>query len=493
MEDTSHRLYTAAQVRALDACAIGDHGIPGFELMQRAGKAAFDASCERFPDCRNWLVLCGGGNNGGDGYIVALLAREAGFSVSLCSLSPVEKLTGDAATAAAGWLQADGEVNTWPPENIEQYDLVIDAMLGTGLDREVGGRYRDAVEAVTSLDAPLVAIDIPSGLNADSGRVMGCATRAALTITFIGLKRGLVTGCGSDHCGELLFNDLATPDSVRSSIHDSGILVREDYLNYALPVRHLNSHKGDFGHVGVVGGIQGMSGAARLCGEAALRAGAGLVSVATDPQHADVLNLARPELMVHAVENVDDLRSALKRATVLAAGPGIGQQAWSGNLLDFCLDSALPLVVDADGLNLLAGKSPLRRNWVLTPHPAEAARLLGCDTVEVQQDRVGSAQRLAREYDAIVVLKGCGTVIAAADGRYGICPLGNPGMATAGSGDVLTGVIAALLAQGLDAWDAALCGVVAHAAAGDLAAEKIGMRGMLAGDISNFLPHIINP
>jgi NAD(P)H-hydrate epimerase len=259
-----------------------------------------------------------------------------------------------------------------------------------------------------------------------------------------------------------------------------------------LQTRERNSHKGDFGHVAVVGGIRGMSGAARLCGEAALRTGAGLVSVATDAEHAAMLNLVRPELMVHSVRDATELATVLERASVIAAGPGIGQQPWSQQLLTHCLESELPLVVDADGLNLLAKTTFKREDWVLTPHPAEAARLLNCSTASVQQDRVGCAQRLASERNAVVVLKGCGTVIADPHGGYGICPMGNPGMATAGSGDVLTGVIAALLAQGLDCSEAAFGGVVAHAAAGDLAAEQIGMRGMLAGDICNFLARVLN-
>jgi len=313
-----------------------------------------------------------------------------------------------------------------------------------------------------------------------------------LTVTFIGLKRGLVTAAGPDHCGDLVFNNLGTPESIRTSLSDSGIMVREDYLTGRLPARKRDSHKGDFGHIAVVGGLRGMSGAARLCGEAALRTGAGLVSVATDTEHAAMLNLVRPELMVYAVADAAGLETVMKRATVIAVGPGIGQQPWSEQLLTACLESDLPLVVDADGLNLLAGKPLKRRDWILTPHPAEAGRLLSCSTTEVQQDRVGCAQRLARERGAVVVLKGCGTVIADPEGQYGICPLGNPGMATAGSGDVLTGVIAALLAQGLDVFDAAICGVVAHAAAGDLAAEQTGMRGMLAGDISDCLARVLN-
>lgn len=493
MSDVATRLYTAEQVRSLDACAIGKRGIPGHELMKRAGAAVFEAARARFPEARRWLCLCGAGNNAGDGYVIARLARSAGIEVEVCALADIDRLGGDAAKAAADWLGAGGTALPWPLPDDMRADLVIDAMLGTGLDRELGNAYREAVDWTRRLPCPAVAVDIPTGLHADTGCVMGAALRASLTVSFIGLKRGLFTADGPDHCGEVLFDDLGTPADIHVEVPGSGILLRQSSLETLLPLRLRGSHKGHFGHVLVVGGAPGMSGAARLAGEAALRSGAGLVSVGTHPAHASMLNIGCPELMVSAVDAPDDLAAYLDRASVLATGPGLGQARWGHALLTACLESGLPLVLDADGLNLLAGRPCQRGQWVLTPHPAEAARLLQCSTGEIQRDRVEQAVRLAQRYAAVVVLKGCGTVVADAGGRYGICALGNPGMATGGSGDVLTGIIAGFLAQGLDSWEAAQAGVVAHAAAGDRVAAIQGERGMLASDISAALPAVVNP
>jgi NAD(P)H-hydrate epimerase len=299
----------------------------------------------------------------------------------------------------------------------------------------------------------------------------------------------------------VLYDALQTPISVQESITDSGILIRQNIITYLLPRRLRNSHKGSFGWVLGIGGNSQMSGAVRLCGEAALRSGAGKVTLATVPEHAALVNLSCPELMVRGIKKGRELNSLLDQVNACAVGTGLGQTSWSEDLFQTCLKSPAPVVLDADGLNILARRhpagsrqSPLTRgNWILTPHPAEAGRLLDCTAREIQQDRVQAAQRIARAYDAIVVLKGCGTVIARPDGFYAICPLGNPGMATAGTGDVLAGVIAAMLAQGLSAWESAMAGVVAHGRAGDLAAAQSGERGMIASDIIDRLPSVLNP
>ena len=475
------KLYTAHEVREQDNCAIHEFGIAGYDLMKRAGRAVVDHIHEhyladRYPTARHWLVMCGPGNNGGDGYVVATLAAKAGIDVSVCSLVDTAVLKGDAALALKDWQDAGGKVLPWPLVVEAKFDLVLDALLGTGIDREVGGEYRSAIEFLNSLDCPVVAIDIPSGLNADTGCDMGCAVRAQSSVTFVGRKRGMYTADGADYCGNISFDDLSIPAEVAGTITSSGSLVKTGFLHGLLATRKRNSHKGSYGHVLGVGGIEGMSGAIRLCGEAALRSGAGRVTLATDPVHAALVNLSRAELMVKPVAGTDDLLKLVNDAHIIAAGPGLGHTDWSGSLFKVCLDSDAPMVVDADGLNLLAeqGSAITRGNWILTPHPAEAARLLDCKTADIQHDRVTSAQTIARRYNAVVVLKGCGTVIAGPDGEYAICPLGNPGMATAGSGDVLTGIIAALLGQGLSCQEAAIAGVVAHAEAGDLAAQASG-------------------
>jgi len=501
MEASSERLYTAEQMRRLDRSAIDAHGIPGIELMERAGRSVFQGVRSSYPRAGNWLVFCGGGNNGGDGYVVARLAREAGCAATVCALKSPDALSGDAAIAARRWLDAGGETHPWPVGDVSRYDIVVDALLGTGLDRAPEDDYALAIEVMNESGKPLVAVDIPSGLNADTGNVMKLAVAADLTFTFIGHKRGLYTADGPDFCGEIYFSDLQTPDSVRDMINDSGILIRENILEYYLKPRRRNSHKGSYGWVLGIGGNNTMSGAVRLCGEAALRGGAGKVTLATSPEHASLVNLACPELMVRGVRRGKQLQTILSQVSVIVIGTGLGQTSWSENLFKTCMKTSLPIVLDADGLNILARIYPEmgrnralpRGHWILTPHPAEAGRLLGCAPRDVQQDRVGTAIRLADRFDATVVLKGCGTVVADASGRYAICPLGNPGMATAGTGDVLAGVIGALVAQGLDLWQASVCGVVAHAAAGDLAAASIGERGMIASDIIEHLPGVLNP
>lgn len=495
MESSCYKLYTAAQVRGIDHAAIHDMGVAGYTLMCRAGKAVVEAAREVFPEARRWLVLCGPGNNGGDGYVVARLAAAEGIDVDVCSLVDARQLKGDAATAYADWFERGGELMPWPlPANVS-YDLALDALLGTGIDREVRGDFRQAILWLNELDCPKVAIDIASGINADTGCVMGCAVQAKASVSFVGRKRGMYTADGPDHCGQVTFDGLAVPEAARDQFADeAGRLLGAGCLSDVIQPRLRNSHKGHFGHVYAVGGQRGMSGAIRLCGEAALRSGAGLVTLVTDPAHAALINLDRPELMVRAVEDEAEWISELARNDVIALGPGLGNSAWSKALFERCMDATDKMLMDADALNLLSGMSgssrPEREQWVLTPHPAEAARLLECRTGEIQQDRVGAARRLARRFNAVVVLKGCGSVVASPTGDYAICPLGNPGLATAGSGDVLSGIIAALLAQGLSCYDAACAGVASHALSGDLAAEDVGEMAMIAGDIIDYLPEV---
>jgi hydroxyethylthiazole kinase-like uncharacterized protein yjeF len=498
MTDQANRLYTAEQVRRLDKCAIEGHAIPGIDLMERAGGSTFDAARLAFPVARKFLVFCGGGNNGGDGYIVARLAQQAGLEAVVCALKDPAGLQGDAATAAVRWREAGGAVQSWPPDGMEACDLVIDALLGTGLDREPAGDYGAAVDFINQSGKAVVAVDIPSGLNADTGVAMGRAVEADFTATFIGSKRGLFTADGPDHAGDVRFYDLETPQSVRDSEPDCGILIQESLLSELLPKRRRNSHKGSYGWILGVGGNRGMSGAIRLAGEAALRSGAGKVTLATRSEHAALVNLACPELMVRGVEEAGQLQPLLGQVDVVVTGTGLGQTHWSQEMLGACLKSTVPVVIDADGLNLLARISPHPsepggNDWILTPHPAEAGRLLACGSREIQSDRVGAALSLAERYRAVVVLKGCGTVVADPRGRYAICPFGNPGMASAGTGDVLAGVLGAMVAQGLDLWHAAMAGVLAHALAGDLAAAQTGQRGLLATDITDHLPAVLNP
>lgn len=474
----SHDLYTVEQVRALDRRAIDELGVPGFELMRRAAWAGLSSLRRHWPQARRIAVCCGPGNNGGDGFLLASLAREAGLHAEVLALADTAQ--GDAAQARQAWTQAGGSVRRWTPgDALPLADVHVDALYGTGLRRAPEPAVAALVDAINADAAPVLALDVPSGLDADTGRCPGSAIRAELTVSFIAAKRGLHTGQAADHVGRLELDTLGLADELWQGIAPDAQLLRPA----CLPPRMRGAHKGDNGHVLAIGGDHGTAGAIRLCGEAALRAGAGLVSVATRAEHLVALNSARPELMAHAVDGPQALEPLLQRADVLALGPGLGQRAWGHALWLTALDADKPLVLDADGLNLLAHE-PRRfvRAAVLTPHPGEAARLLH-DTIEaVETDRFAAVRALAARHGAVAVLKGAGSLIADPSGRVAVCPWGNPGMATGGMGDLLTGVVAALLAQGCTAWEAACLGVGLHARAGDLAAAQ-GERGLLASDL----------
>ncbi len=492
MTDLPCGLFRAEQVRELDRLAIEEFDVPGYTLMTRAAAAALRELRRCWPHARRLVVLCGTGNNGGDGYVLARLAVEAGLTARVLTLGDQQALIGDAATARNDWMNSGGHAVAFAPDGLDDADVVVDGLLGTGLQRELSGQWREAVEAVNAHAAPVLALDIPSGLHADTGAVLGAAVYSALTVSFIGLKRGLFTGEGPDRCGEVVFDDLGVPAGVYLSVPPAATRIEGDVLRRLLPPRPRGAHKGRFGHVLVVGGDHGMTGAVRMAAEAAARGGAGLVSVATRREHAAAIAAVRPELMCHGVDAAADLHPLLERATVVAIGPGLGQSPWAQRLLGTVLDTDLPLVVDADALNLLAREPGSRGHWVLTPHPGEAARLLGTSAAEVQADRFAAVEALADAFDGVVVLKGAGTLVHARGGGTYLCDRGNPGMASGGMGDVLTGVIASLLAQGLDLEDAARAGVFAHAMAADVAAGG-GERGLMALDLLPELRQLLNP
>jgi hydroxyethylthiazole kinase-like uncharacterized protein yjeF len=491
MDTLPRNVFSAGQVRAMDRFAIERLGIAGYTLMTRAGEAALDLLVESWPAARRVVVLCGAGNNGGDGYVLARLAGAAGLSVSTAALCDVTSLKGDAARAYADFSAAGGIAGQFTPGILEDGDVIVDALLGTGLDREVSGALAACIEAVNACGKPVLALDVPSGLNADDGRVMGCAVRAERSITFVGLKSGLFLGAAPDHVGLLTFARLGIDPEVAVG---PPVLVRAgaDEVARALPARRRGAHKGDNGRVLVVGGDAGMPGAVRLAAEAALRAGAGLVTVATRPENVAAVVGNRPEIICHGVGSEAAARPLMAAADVVAIGPGLGQSDWSRGLLEAALASGKPLVVDADALNLLA-QSPWRgAQWVLTPHPGEAGRLLGSDVARIQADRLAALRALAERYGGTVVLKGAGSLVLGPSGQPWVCDAGNPGMATAGMGDVLTGVIAGFAAQCRDLELAAVAGTWTHAHAGDLAAAA-GMRGLLASDVLAQLRACVNP
>lgn len=487
MQKLPQTLYRAAQVRELDRIAIETFGIPGYELMSRAGDALFRGITENWPKMRTIAVFCGSGNNAGDGYVVARLALESGLQVTVHAVSDPEKLKGDALTAYRDYSNIQGRVIPFQAGQLIEADLIVDALLGTGLDRPVTGLYAEAIEVINQANVPVIAVDIPSGLNADTGHVMACAVKADGTVTFIGLKQGMFTGSAAEYCGEIIYASLSVPNDIFQRVPSNVVRV----LPKTLTPRDRCAHKGNMGHVLIVGGDKGYSGAVRMAGEAALRVGAGLVSVATRAEHSGLMNLSRPELMCHGVETAGHLAVLLDKADVVVLGPGLGQSSWAKTMFDETIEAQIPLIIDADGLNLLSALDLTRHNWILTPHPGEAARLLACTTVEIQLDRYAAVSALHGRYGGIAVLKGSGTLIAS-DHEISVSNTGNPGMASGGMGDVLSGAIAALVAQGLSLEDAARQGVYLHGHAADLAAAKDGERGLLATDLMPYLRCVVN-
>ena len=476
-------LYTAEQTRAIDRDAIERQGIPGPELMGRAAEAVCRLIQKEYPQTERIVVYAGVGNNAGDGYLVARRMQQLGKSVRIVQLVPGQSLQGDAGTACEEARCADVSMQPFSEAVPIDEDLVVDALLGTGLSRPVEGEWAEAVDRINQSNARVVSVDVPSGLDADTGVADPHTVRADHTVTFIARKRGLYTADGPDCAGRVAYDDLGVEFDGASAV------ALYDWMGIRgeLPRRRRNSHKSEYGHVLVIGGSPGYQGAAELCGIAALRCGSGLVSLAQSPDALKARS-PMPELMCHAVADRRALRALAGRVSVIAVGPGLGQDAWAQDMLGEALEMSCPRIIDADALRLLAAdpRENSSADWVLTPHPGEAAALLGTRTEEVQQDRFSAAGRIQKTYGGVVVLKGCGTLVADPDGRMGVCASGNPGMATAGMGDVLTGVIASLVGQGLDIGCAALAGVCLHAAAGDRACEQ-GMHGMMASDL---LPHL---
>ena len=472
-------LYTAAQVRELDARLIAD-GTSGFELMQRAAHAAWRALRRRWPDAGAVTVLAGRGNNAGDGYLVAALAQRAGWRVVVLAVGDPQALQGDAAQARAEAQACGVAIEPWHTEASLQ-GVLVDALLGTGIAGDVREPYVSAIEAINASRLPVLAIDLPSGLCADTGRVLGHAVHADLSVTFIGLKLGLFTADGPDRVGTLVFDELQADPAIVAQVASEAVRLGHGSLIRVAP-RSPVAHKGSFGQVLVIGGDLGTGGAALLSAEAALRCGAGMVTLATRPEHVNASLVRRPEIMCSGVESTYSLTALVERADVLVVGPGLGQAPWGRSLLSLAAQRQAPQVWDADALNLLAaGAVELPTGSVITPHPGEAARLLQCSVAEVQADRAAAARALARRFGCVALLKGAGTLVADPDGRLALCDRGHPAMASAGLGDVLAGVIGALLAQDLMPFDAGCLAAWLHAAAGERLGEQ--GRGLAASDL----------
>lgn len=516
------KLVTASQMQQMDAQTINSFGIPGLVLMENAGRGSVDFLLESFQDIASQrvAVMAGRGNNGGDGFVIARYLLEKGINVTVFLLASAKKVTGDALSNLE-WFETlckEKNINGLieiPDEaafaanraRIAHHTLFVDAILGTGLNSDVRGFFKDAIELMNASLAPVFSVDIPSGLNSDTGSPMGIAVRADYTATFAFAKAGHVLYPGNTYTGQLKVIDIGIPRFISEKEQIALEVITPQKVAANFPARDTNAHKGSFGHLLVVAGSTGKTGAAALCANAAMRSGTGLVTLGTpeslnpvlEPMVIEPMTIPLPDtgngtLSAAGLKTILELVSERQ---ALAVGPGIGTAAETADLVKHIVQKCpVPMVLDADALNCIADDPSILKKKtspaILTPHPGEMARLADCATSQVQNDRIGSARAFADRHDSILVLKGAQTIVALPDGMVFICPTGNPGMATGGSGDVLTGMIGGFLAQGFAPEDAAVCGVYLHGLCGDILAKKTGSFGFLASDIMNTIPEAIH-
>ena len=509
-------LTTAKEMQAMDRAAIESFGLPGRVLMENAGRGAVQVLVDHFENigARRIAVVAGRGNNGGDGFVIARYLFQKGMDVRVYLLSSTDRLSGNAAENLQLLTRLKVPVVEVPDppafdkhrSQLSTVDIWIDAMLGTGLNADVKGFYKTLIDFINASGKPVMAVDIASGLNADTGHPCGAAVRAQVTATFAFAKRGQVVYPGSSYTGRLEVVDIGIPPFIADQTAPAGRLLTIDHIRRRMPERGMNAHKGDTGHLLAVAGSAGKTGAAVMTAMSAMRIGCGLVTLAVSRQLNSVLEVQAVEAMTAVLPDGPDgvlsmdalpaLRRVMHKKSCLALGPGLGTAVETRDVVMQVLqESRLPVVLDADGLNIVAANpsalASLSVETVLTPHPGEMARLMATSTAAVQQDRIGCACEAARAYNAHVVLKGAGTIVAHPDGRFFVNPTGNPGMASGGMGDVLTGVIAGFIAQGVPPGRAARIGVYLHGAAADHLADGMGPRGYLATDVMAALPRQI--
>ena len=475
-------LFTAEQSRQIDHLLIEQGVASGYELMSRAAQSCFRVLREHWPQAESVVIVTGSGNNGGDGYALGKLLLDAQISVVVYETSSDLSST-DALRARQSYVQAKGNLKPVSEFSDLGAEVVVDALLGTGLKRDLSEPMTTLIGQINQSETPVLSVDIPSGLNADSGVAQPCAVQAVLTVTLIVRKQGMFTAQAMDYCGNLTYDDLDLDSKHLSSFTPSAYWMEPNFGALPAATRRRDSHKGDYGSVLVIGGDLGMAGAVSLAGIAALRCGVGKVRIATRPEHVGIAASTYPELMVHAVSAADELENLLPGTDAVIVGPGLGQSEWSHALLAKVLQWDLPKVVDADALTLLSQDPVYDSQWVLTPHPGEARALSGRN--DVQRQRYATAADIVEKYGGVCVLKGAGTLVCS-EKETRVCTGGNPGMATAGMGDVLSGVIAALITQSMPLLDAASVAVCLHARAGDRAAND-GLVGMIASDLMPYL------
>ena len=477
--------YTAQQVKQGEVQAAKARGLEMFSLMERAGQGVFTIALAQYPSSQHWLVCCGGGNNGGDGYIAARLAKAMGHQVTVWQVGNPEKLKGDALTAYYHWLDQGGDVYPIDDHVPRDVDLIIDGLLGTGLSGPVREPISDLIDTINNSGKPVVAIDIPSGLSSNTGSVLGKAIKAQHTISFIGLKQGLVTGQARNYVGKLHFAGLGVSENFDEQNTPTLKAIEPRFIRQCLKPRQPCAHKGHHGKAVLIGGNRGMGGAMMLCAQACTRIGSGLTGALVHSDNMTAMLTVAPEVMTGSWE-VENLKQRTEWCNVIGLGPGLGRGKDGRAIFEQVQSIDKPKVLDADALFFLAENPNHDDKRIITPHPAEAARLLGASVELVETDRFKAIHSLHEKYGGVIVLKGAGTLIYDGSQTY-VCLAGNPGMATGGMGDVLTGIITALLAQGVPLCEAARAGGLVHSQAADKDAELKGERGLLASDL---LPHL---
>ncbi|OAG28473.1 bifunctional ADP-dependent NAD(P)H-hydrate dehydratase/NAD(P)H-hydrate epimerase [Thermodesulfatator autotrophicus] len=509
------RLVYAREMQTLDRFTIEEFGIPGLILMENAGRGTAELIVERFSHVlpQGALIICGPGNNGGDGFVIARHLFQKGFPVKIFCLAPTEKFKGDALInlqivkkMKLPLFFVDSDISTLRQE-IKACGLIVDAIFGTGLTREVGGHFAAAIEAINQSEKPVIAVDIPSGLSADSGKPLGIAVKATLTATMALPKIGQVIYPGRYYVGELKVVDISMPKTVIEELAPKRFLLDESWASKNIKPREPESHKGTYGHVAVLAGSRGKTGAAILTCRGALRGGAGLVTLVCPKSLNHIYEIALTEAMTYPLEHETEINSLSYRAfdeiisfcqgkKAASIGPGLGLHQETFELVHRLVARLdIPMVIDADAISALAGELfHLRRAQaprILTPHPGELARLLDISIEEIKKNRLEIARLAAKETESIIVLKGAATVVVSPDGREAVNYSGNPGLATGGTGDVLTGLITALLAQGYEPFIAACLGVYLHGLSGDILAKRKGPFGFVAEEVAEALPNAI--
>ena len=490
-------LYTADDVKLIERAAVAIAGYDLFELMQRAGQSAYNVMRDRWPNATNIAVVAGSGNNAGDGFILASLAQCDGLKVQVLYVNDTPEYRGDALLAHDKLIAESVKTDAFSKEHLKDVDVIVDGILGTGIKGHLRPRYENVIRIINDhkrmhTNVAVLALDIPSGLEADTGVIDPVALRSDHCVSFIDLKPGMVTGKAREYCPSWEVADLDIPHEARTEYSPIAWCDDAKKLVADIPRRSKVAHKGNYGHLLLIGGDYGFGGAILMAAQAAARVGTGKLTILTRDSHVSPILSQLPEAMIRSIETPADpiLDEMLSSVDAVVIGPGLGQGEWGQRLITKVTQTLLPLLVDADGLNHLAKVNERNDNWVLTPHPGEAGRLLQTETAEVETNRYSSVRSIQEQYSGVVVLKGAGTLVA--DAKYiTVCTEGNPGMATGGMGDILSGVIGAFLAQGYESTHAARLGVNLHAMAGDIAAEQ-GETGLLATDLLEPLRQLVN-